>query len=90
MSIFETIMLICFGAAWPVSIYRSYVSRTTAGKSLLFLIIVDIGYVAGILHKQRNDPDLVIYLYILNAVMVFADILLYWRNRRIELRQVAE
>jgi len=87
MSIFEIIMLICFGAAWPASIYRSWVSRTTGGKSLLFLLIVEVGYVAGILHKILNSPDLVIYLYILNGIMVFADILLYARNSRIENRQ---
>jgi hypothetical protein len=87
MSIYEIIMLICFGAAWPVSIYRSYVSRATAGKSLVFLIIVEFGYFAGISHKLLNDNDLVIYLYILNAVMVFADILLYWRNLRIQTQQ---
>ena len=89
MSIFEIIMLVCFGAAWPASIYRSYVSRATAGKSLLFLLIVEVGYVAGIFHKVLNSRDLVIYLYILNGIMVFADILLYWRNRRIESRQAA-
>jgi len=89
-NIFEIIMLICFGAAWPASIYRSYVSRTTAGKSLLFLLIVEVGYVAGIFHKVLNSRDLVIYLYILNGIMVFADILLYWRNRRIESRQAAD
>ena len=87
MSIFEIIMLVCFGAAWPASIYRSYVSRATAGKSLAFLLIIEAGYVAGIFHKLSNDPDLVIYLYILNGIMVFADIILYWRNRRIESQQ---
>ena len=90
MSIFEITMLICFGAAWPASIYRSYVSRTTSGKSLLFLIIIDIGYIAGIIHKISNDRDPVIYLYIVNGIMVFADIMLYWRNRRIESRQAAD
>ena len=24
MSIFEVLMLLCFGAAWPFSIYKSY------------------------------------------------------------------
>lgn len=90
MSIFEIIMLICFGAAWPASIYRSYVSRTTAGKSLLFLLIVEVGYIAGIFHKVLNSPDLVIYLYVLNGIMVFVDMMLYWRNRRIESRQAAD
>jgi hypothetical protein len=89
-NIFEIIMLVCFGAAWPASIYRSYVSRTTAGKSLLFLLIVEVGYVAGIFNKVLNSRDLVIYLYILNGIMVFADIMLYWRNRRIESLQAAD
>lgn len=90
MSLFEIIMLICFGAAWPASIYRSWVSRATAGKSLLFLIIIDIGYIAGIIHKLRNDPDPVIYLYIVNGIMVFADIMLYVRNRKIDNARSAE
>ena len=36
MSIFEAIMLICFGAAWPFSIYKSYTSRENTGKSILY------------------------------------------------------
>ena len=34
MSIFEIGMLICFGCAWPVSIWKSYHSKQNAGKSL--------------------------------------------------------
>ena len=86
MSIFEIAMLICFGAAWPFSLYRSYRSRTNAGKSLFFLVVVFLGYVSGILHKIFFSPDPVIGLYILNGIMVGGDILLYFRNRRIELR----
>ena len=82
MSVFETIMLVCFGAAWPFSIYRSYRSKSNRGKSVVFLFIVLIGYIAGILHKVLFNYDLVIILYIINAVMVFVDILLYFRNRK--------
>lgn len=81
MSVFEATMLICFGAAWPVSIYKSYKSRTNDGKSLLFLIVVAIGYLSGVTHKLIYNFDLVIYLYIANAIMVFADIALYYRNK---------
>jgi uncharacterized membrane protein YbjE (DUF340 family) len=84
MSVFEAIMLICFGAAWPFSIYKSYVSHSVQGKSPFFLIIVLLGYVAGILHKLFFQYDMVIYLYILNFIMVFADYLLYLRNSRME------
>lgn len=80
-------MLLCFGAAWPVSIYKSYVSGTTAGKSVIFLIIVLIGYIAGILHKVFNSLDFVIWLYVMNAAMVSIDILLYVRNRMLSARR---
>ncbi|MBU2538809.1 MAG: hypothetical protein KKH22_10235 [Proteobacteria bacterium] len=84
MSIFEIAMLVCFGAAWPFSLYRSYRSRTNAGKSLFFLAVVFMGYVSGILHKIFFSPDPVIGLYILNGAMVAGDILLYFRNRKID------
>ncbi|MBN2298229.1 MAG: hypothetical protein JXM72_06520 [Deltaproteobacteria bacterium] len=80
MSIFEVTMLLCFGAAWPSSIYKSYISRTSKGKSGVFLVIVFTGYIAGILHKTFFNPDWVVLLYSLNALMVFLDILLYMRN----------
>ncbi len=79
-SIFEVVMLVCFGAAWPVSICKSYRSRTTAGKSVVFLVIVEIGYIAGICFKLTGTLDYVIALYILNACMVLIDIGLYRRN----------
>lgn len=80
MSIFEAVMLICFGLAWPVSIYKSWTSRTCAGKSVIFLYIVLIGYAAGVTHKLLYSRDWVIALYILNGLMVVVDILLYYRN----------
>lgn len=77
-------MLLCFGAAWPFSIYKSYKSRKSSGKSVLFLFIVVAGYLSGILHKLIFSFNAVIFLYILNLMMVSADILLYYRNRRLE------
>lgn len=87
MSTFEIIMLICFGAAWPVSIYKSYTSKQTGGKSIFFLVIIITGYIAGIFHKLFYNFDNVIYLYILNAFMVFIDMLLYLNNRKIETKR---
>jgi hypothetical protein len=85
MSIFEAVMVISFGAAWPASIYRSYTSRSTKGKSPVFLIIICIGYMSGILHKIFFVYDFVIVLYILNLIMVSTDLGIYVRNRKIEL-----
>ena len=41
--IFETIMLICFGAAWPLAVYKSHKTKSTKGKSLAFLYIIFLG-----------------------------------------------
>jgi len=84
---FEITMLVCFGAAWPVSIYKSWKTRQVAGKSLPFLLIILVGYAAGILHKIFFHFDGVIYLYALNAVMVGIDAGLYLRNRVIHVRE---
>ena len=59
MSIFEAGMLICFGFAWPVNIYKSYKSRTAKGKSVFFLLIIILGYVFGIINKLLYNRDLV-------------------------------
>ncbi len=77
-------MLVCFGAAWPSSIYKSYTSRTAQGKSVIFLVIVLAGYCAGVLHKMFFSLDWVILLYLLNGLMIAADILLYIRNARFD------
>ncbi|MBN2852569.1 MAG: hypothetical protein JXQ23_07525 [Clostridia bacterium] len=82
MSIFEIGMLICFGLAWPASIYKSIKSKSTRGKSLNFLLIILIGYISGILHKIFYNPDFVIILYIINFIMVLTDIMLYLNNRK--------
>jgi len=84
MSIFEIIMLLCFGSAWPFSIYKSYNSKTTGGKSLFFLLILLVGYTAGIIHKMIYSRDIVVILYILNFLMVSIDTILYFRNRKLE------
>lgn len=84
MSIFEIMMLVCFGSAWPVSIYKSWKSRTNKGKSIFFLVIVLIGYVAGILHKIFYYYDLVIILYFLNFTMITIDLFIYYRNSKLD------
>lgn len=82
MSIFEIGMLLCFGAAWPFSIYRSLKSGSIAGKSPFFLCIIMVGYLCGILNKLLYRYDQVVYLYALNLVMVSTDFLIYLRNSR--------
>jgi hypothetical protein len=84
MSIWEIIMLLCFGSAWPFSIYKSWKSRTSAGKSIIFLYVIVAGYAAGVVHKVTHNFDKVTYLYAFNAMMVTVDIILYYRNLRLQ------
>jgi len=81
------IMIVCFGIAWPFSIYRSYTSKNNDGKSLLFLFCVLIGYISGVIHKLLYNFDQVIYLNLLNCMMVFVDVILYYRNKKILSKQ---
>ena len=87
--ILEVVMMVCFGASWPFSVWKSWHTRSTKGKSLLFLLLIGLGYVAGIIGKALYNPSYVIAVYAVNAALVLTDILLYFRNRRIERRQAA-
>lgn len=75
-------MLLCFGAAWPFSIYKSWKYRNVQGKSIIFMVIVLIGYLSGILHKIFYNYNAVVYLYMLNGLMVTVDIFLYIRIQK--------
>ena len=81
MSIFEAVMLICFGIAWPFSIFKTWKSKSVEGKSLKFLIVIFIGYISGIIHKIFYSFDYIILLYIFNAVMVGTDLILYLKYK---------
>lgn len=88
--LFETIMMICFGASWPASVYKSWTSRKTGGKSLLFLCLIDFGYLVGLVGKILYNPGYVIAVYCINITFVTTDIVLYFRNRRLEQRNNAK
>ena len=85
--ILEIIMLLCFGASWPFNVLKSYKARTAKGKSITFLILIIIGYIVGIVSKYSSTVEpkwYVVFFYILNEVMVSADLVLYFRNKRID------
>lgn len=90
--IFEIIMIVSFGASWPFNVMRSYKARTAKGKSLSFLCLILFGYVAGIISKLINETYManfgskwyVLFFYVLNFIMVFADFLLYFRNKKLD------
>jgi hypothetical protein len=81
MSVFEAVMLICFGISWPVSIAKTLRTKVVCGKSPLFLTIVCLGYVCGVIHKAFYSYDWIIVLYAMNMLLVAVDLLLYFRYR---------
>ena len=87
MSYFEIIMLVCFGASWPLAIVKTIRAKNPAGKSIMFMYLVIIGYIAGCLHKLYNNWDNVFWLYVFNGVMVAVDIVLthyyLYKNRKL-------
>jgi len=84
-NVFETIMIICFGLSWPMSIERSWKSCSTNGKSLMFMVFIWIGYVCGITSKiLMHNFNLAYWFYYPNIIMVSIDISLYFRNKKIE------
>lgn len=89
MSIFEIVMLVCFGASWPLAIYKTVKAKNPVGKSVPFLYLVLVGYISGCIHKIYFSFDKVLWLYALNAFMVLIDLILthYYirRNKRLGL-----
>ena len=83
-NLFELGMLVLFGISWPISVVKSYKSRTSKGKSLMFMLFIWFGYVSGIINKIYFDYDYVIFLYFINIFFVTLDIGLYYRNKKID------
>lgn len=89
--ILEMVMIVCFGISWPLSVYKSYKARTAKGKSFIFLFAIWFGYVAGICGKILQDNiTLAFYFYIVNIIVVSADIGLYFRNRNLDKKRMSE
>ncbi|MBO4733400.1 MAG: hypothetical protein J5662_02875 [Clostridia bacterium] len=94
--IFEVIMIVSFGASWPMNVIKSYRSRTAKGKSLAFLLLIFFGYIAGIISKIINANYMaqigakwyVLFFYVLNLIMVGTDLMLYFRNKRIDKEEI--
>lgn len=82
VSVFEIVMLVCFGVSWPISIAKALRTKTVTGKSPGFMAVVCLGYMSGMLHKVFYASDWVIVLYGLNLVMVAIDLGLYFRYSR--------
>ena len=86
--ILEIAMILSFGASWPMNVIKSYKARSAKGKSLTFLVLIFVGYIAGIASKFTNAAYMasfsekwyVLVFYFINITMVGFDIALYFRN----------
>ena len=81
--ILETAMLLCFGCSWPISLIKNIKAHTAAGTSLGFTLLILTGYLAGITAKLiKGVGGLVLYAYIFNLVIVVANLVVYFINKR--------
>ena len=96
--ILEIIMIVSFGASWPLNVMKSWRARTTKGKSLGFLSLILFGYVAGIFSKLLNPVYMaafaskwyVLFFYVLNFIMVATDFCIYFRNKMLDKKAGAQ
>lgn len=95
VDLFEALTIFCFGLSWPISIRKSWVSRTAKGKSLFFEVFLLIGYAFGIARKiicicspdQPSDSFLFylsFFFYVLNFIEISIDAGLYFRNKKLD------
>lgn len=88
--VLEVIMMILFCFSCPFNVIKSYKARTAKGKSLQFLIIIIVGYIAGITGKILTFESgewlkwLALSVYILNLTMVSAGLVLYVRSTKLD------
>lgn len=80
-SIFETIMLVCFGLSWPINVIKAYKARTAKATSLPFILLIFTGYIAGISAKVvSGQMNYVFVVYLINLAIVLLNIAVYFRN----------
>lgn len=79
----ESAMLICFGLSWPMNLAKNIKARSARNMSLQFILLIITGYIAGISAKIYNHRfNYVLVVYLLNLVVVSANVVVYFINRR--------
>lgn len=79
--ILETVMLICFGFSWPISVIKNIKARTAKSMSLPFILLITFGYVMGITSKLLSGKfSYVLIVYIVNILSVIANLVVYFIN----------
>ncbi len=92
-NILETIMLICFGLSWPISLYKNIKMKSAKGMNIYFTLLIILGYIAGISAKILEGPVLKgsfdgasaifkFVMYIVNIVIVSCNVVVYFINKK--------
>ena len=89
-SVFESVMLVCFGLSWPLNVVKAYRARTAKGMSLPFILLIISGYIAGIAAKLiSGQTNYVLIVYLLNLAIVSVNVLVYFRNVSLDRKKTA-
>jgi len=85
--IFESVMLICFGFSWPISVIKNYRAHTARNMSLGFTLLIITGYIFGIAAKiYSQNFSYVLAIYVINLLAVSANLVIYFKNRALDMR----
>ncbi len=88
--ILEAAMLVCFGLSWPTNAYKNYQARTAAGTSWQFIMLITVGYFAGIGAKIASGSiNWVLIIYLLNLAFLAINWGVYFRNKRLDAERIA-
>lgn len=80
--LFESVMLICFGLSWPMSVVKNIKAHTAKSMSLPFILLIITGYIAGITAKVcSHNYSYVLAIYVINLIFVSANLVVYFINR---------
>lgn len=84
-TILESVMLICFGCSWPMSLMTNIRAKSTKGMNLWFYVLISTGYVAGIAAKLiAHNITYVLIIYVFNLIFVSSNIVVYFRNKKFD------
>lgn len=88
--VLEAAMLICFGLSWPINAYKNFKAGTAAGTSWQFILLITVGYLAGIAAKFASGMiNWVLAVYFINLVCLAVNWAVYFRNRKLDAARLA-
>ena len=84
-SFLEATMLVCFGLSWPMNVIKAVKARSAKSMSLPFILLIIFGYIAGISAKiMTHQINYVLAVYFVNLAIVTLNLMVYFRNKRLD------